>query len=65
MKTSTSSSDTARVLTADDIATVSGGIVEKIEKGDEFMTIEDHIIRSINAHPLFWDPLGTGWNKYP
>lgn len=54
-----------RALTPEDAAMVSGGILEVIEKGDEFMTIRDHIIRAINEHPILWDPLGTGWNKYP
>lgn len=65
MKTSTTSTDTMTVLKSEDIASVSGGILEKIEKGDEFLSVRDHIIRSINEHLILWDAPGTGWNQYP
>ncbi|MBX3684735.1 MAG: hypothetical protein KF909_01265 [Rhodocyclaceae bacterium] len=61
----TISSNEVRILDPQDISAVSGGIVERIEKGDEFDTIWDMITDSINKHLLFWDAPGTGWNKYP
>ncbi|MBL8436641.1 MAG: hypothetical protein JNM61_00435 [Zoogloeaceae bacterium] len=42
-----------------------GGGIEKIEKGDEFMTIHDQIVAMINSHLILWDAPGTGWNQYP
>lgn len=61
----TANTGAPHVLAPEEVAMVSGGILEVIEKGDEFMSIQDHIIRMINERPILWDPLGTGWNKYP
>lgn len=65
MMTKTDALPAARMLTSEDVARVSGGIVERIEKGDEFLSVTDRIIRSINEHLILWDAPGTGWNQYP
>lgn len=65
MKIANQTETVIRELDAADLTRVSGGILEKIEKGDEFDTVYDMIVEQINSHLLFWDAPGTGWNQYP
>ncbi len=51
---------TLQTLSPTELSQVSGGILEKIEPGDEFLTVADMINREIAKHPILWE---EKWNR--
>ncbi len=47
-------------LDAEDAWQVCGGILEKIEPGDEFLTLADQINKHLAEHPILYN--NKNWN---
>ena len=62
MKVRSNEQTNLQTLRTAELAQVCGGILEKIEPGDEFLTVAEMINREIAKHPLLWgttaDPIG-------
>ena len=52
------------VLSSEELEQVSGGILKKIEPGDEFLTLYEHYLKSMEGVPIepIDNPMGLNWD---